>query len=598
MVRLLVSFFALLSLTTFAQDVVQNVSGQDGRPGYSGSSGSGFSGNGAPASQPSPGAHAKHLNVWVRAVENAPGMATLDFGNETQNVDLSQVNNVALSANGGAGGNGGDGGEGIDGKDGSDGASCAPFWAIPTSGENGGDGGNGGPGTSGADGGDAGDIQVNVEEEDAHLVAKMIFSARGGEGGKAGRDGSAGRGGQGGHAGATSFYDFSEGKQKFCIAFVSDGRHGSDGYSPRNHLNSGRRGRDGRISVRVHHADGSTNDYADVFKLVLDSATVQEEHADGVIEVGEKVKLTSLGIRNEGAMPFPGNVALTVTSLGAGLAQVGTEQIGLQRALSPGQGIKLDLSINNFFFTVTGQVEKGNAELDLGGMKISLLRKFTMAAGSSVQFTAPYNFTVGHPSARMGVSYANVSTLPRGAMIKVVSVPDFIQVDKTEFTGELAAGDKGTLTLTATPSNGARFGSTGRMQLQYFVTDYRTGKLKHIETQNVTVTYQPPQGIESVNLFMAMKPQNVFVTFTKGNKRIRLSKLWVKKASGTTISVQYEIDNFLGYNSPVYTLSMEEVAPLLGTLARGQALSRDQIIALLKQVKAKANDSWALKALE
>ena len=69
MVRLLVSFFALLSLTTFAQDVVQNVSGQDGRPGYSGSSGSGFSGNGAPASQPSPGAHAKHLNVWVRAVE-------------------------------------------------------------------------------------------------------------------------------------------------------------------------------------------------------------------------------------------------------------------------------------------------------------------------------------------------------------------------------------------------------------------------------------------------------------------------------------------------------------------------------------------------
>jgi hypothetical protein len=592
---------ALLSFNLFAQDFAYDTSGEPGRSGHSASSGGGYSASGSAAGQPSAGGHAKAVRLRIRSVEGAPGLATLEFaGGPSRQVNLSQIGRLLLQANGGDGGHGGNGGDGSAGRDGDNGRDCGVWSLWPTSGENGGNGGNGGPGTSGADGGDAGDIEVEVDEEDAHLLAKLAFEAKGGNGGQAGRHGTGGQGGRGGSAGATSYYDWNEGEYKHCFAFVTNGSNGSNGYTPGDHLASGRPGRDGEVSVRVRQADGSVREYADIYKLVVDSARFQEEFQNGVIEPGEKLKLLSLGLRNEGKMLSPGHVSLEILDLAPGLqANDPSQTLGLQRSLAPNEGTVLDLSQQNLYYVANTSVTSGTAEATLGGMKLSLPRRFELKVSNSVDLSSPARFTLGYPSTELRFSLSNTSNQKRNAQVKVTFVPgsggQFLTLEKSELSLELPAQSTHGLGIQATPTQGARFGAQGTLTIELLVNDLRSGEMKVVSRETKAIGYEPPKGIESLNLTQRLGDQNLEVTFQNGSKR-SLRRLWITKDSGM-ITVQYELSYF-HRNSPVYRFSMEEMAPLLGAFPRG-SLTRAEILTLFNNyVKGKSSDSWALGSIK
>jgi hypothetical protein len=278
---------------------------------------------------------------------------------------------LKLDTSGGNGGDGGRGGYGSDGTSGTDGRSGRRGNSgrrgrngrngsrHSPDGQNGGpggpgqngsdgthgtDGSNGVSGASGGSGGDAGSggaIEVSFTNPGVLMHLKTSYSGGvagskgyGGSGGSGGRAGAGGRGGPGGMGGegGRGGYGYrcsTQERQAGCRDGRNGhsgsrgnkgrrGRHGRDGSSGRDGQNgfSGSYGSSGSAgSLKLVHLDESDNvlatyDHLNIYNLIITDFEFVDENEDGIFEPGERVKILSLTLENNGGMDMPSGAVL------------------------------------------------------------------------------------------------------------------------------------------------------------------------------------------------------------------------------------------------------------------------------------------------
>lgn len=330
--------------------------GNPGAHGLRGAPGSGYGADGEPGRDAGPaeaGQAAGHIHLVLR--DAGPGRVALGGsvraadGSERSiegEIDLGDDGAIALVARGGEGGRGGVGGRGGDGASGRPG-SDATQWSSGGDGGPGGDGGRGGRGTSGARGGAGGTIEVEVGDDDTHLLMLPVAEVSGGEGGAPGENGRGGDGGAGGPGGSshswseTEWYTDSEGKsQTRSVSHWnpggSNGRPGTDGHPGRAELVAGARGKDGRFSIRVKDGSGRDRTYASRYDLRLVGFELESQNGDGVFEPEEKVLVTNVAVENVGGMPTPSRREVRVALCDHGWLAAGREELVVPPGLEPG----------------------------------------------------------------------------------------------------------------------------------------------------------------------------------------------------------------------------------------------------------------------
>ncbi len=588
--------------------------GQNGRgPGSSGSS----------ANQATAGLSARTVQVWVKRGENNPAVARLEFtGEQTIDVDLNDIDELVLKANGGRGGNGGVGGNGVNGEDGHKGISCGPLSGLATSGKRGQDGGSAGAGSSGMDGGDAGDIIVNVQEEDAYLLVKMAFEAKGGDGGRAGRHGQEGLGGRGGLPGDSSYYDIGEGKTISCISFASRGDDGKRGEMPNTGIFSGRSGRDGRVQIRVYTKEGTEKTYSDIFKLVWEKAEFLDENQDGILEVGERVKLKSLVLSNTGKMPVP-TADLEIADPGTGLKLISNNlpkfPAGiLSGTFKPVQFDAKDVSV----YQINGQIDRTQASFKINGVKFKVPRQFQIASGSPLLLTVSpsLNVTDATKGVPFEINLKNLSALTFGnqaqerplklrleftgktnsfqvlenrgwrkpsadSLVWEQSVSKISSQETVQFTGEIFPNEQALLNVNET------------LKISVITHGIEEGAGdKVLETKQASVTYALPAEFKDISLNQKIKPFEIHAGYPNG-KRYRLNFLWIRRqANSDSLTIQYELDKWGLNNSPIYTFKLDEVRSYVPVLAREKSLTKEQVIDLIcKKVAPKTEKGWKIE---
>ncbi|MBL4844345.1 MAG: hypothetical protein JKY65_02360 [Planctomycetes bacterium] len=300
-----------------------DVSGHQGHAGRVGAAGAGATGSssngGAGQGGNEPANGQRGGTITVRLDQPTPGQVRLSGFRSRDDeapaefsevLDLGQTGDIDLRSRGGAGGAGGQGGDGGAGADGSAGADATRY-TSGTRGRRGGNGGRGGRGTRGGGGAQGGQITVEVDPEDTHLLLLVDVDVSGGRGGDPGANGSGGRAGRGGQGGEphswTETQSYTDGygtHQTRTRSRInpggSRGRSGSPGARGAARVRAGSDGSDGRYEIKTRGAH-----YSSCYDLRLSGVSHVGANEDGIHEPGERVRVHSLIVRNTGGMPLP-----------------------------------------------------------------------------------------------------------------------------------------------------------------------------------------------------------------------------------------------------------------------------------------------------
>ena len=264
---------------------------------------------------------------------------------------VGESGDVRLLAVGGQGGNGGRGGDGESGGKGLRGVD-ANRWSDGEDGQRGGDGGSGGVGTGGADGGRGGNIVVQTDQSDTHLLMLTRCFVHGGKGGSPGAHGLAGPGGPGGDGGdayswttsSTEYVTDANGKSqprrvthRHRNRGGANGPPGRTGRSAQGQLLTGATGADGQVRIFVR--DGQhTLEYLRRYEVEVTSYDV--ELTDRFAEPTSALRVDNITVQNTGGMPTPTRLPVEILLATSRWVTPRQHTLLVPRSLEPGESYR------------------------------------------------------------------------------------------------------------------------------------------------------------------------------------------------------------------------------------------------------------------